>query len=94
MSTLEQDLATLNFDYLMLARECARANPLEAVWRFGVDRQQIDDIAGFSLEKIRALSIVGRSVFTVLPSNTPAHVPIATHAALLVPVQPQPEVEE
>ena len=45
MSTLDQDLAHLNFEYLMLARECARNNALEAAWRFGVDRKQIRQIA-------------------------------------------------
>ena len=91
MSTIEQDLAKLNFEYLMLARECARNNPLEAVWRFGVDRQQIDDIAGFSLEKIREVAIMGRSVFTLLPTHTPPNVPVATHAALLAPAKQLPD---
>ena len=50
MSTLEQDLAHLNFEYLMLARECARNNLMEAAWRFGVDRKQIEEIAEFSVE--------------------------------------------
>ena len=90
MSTIEQDLARLNFEYLMLARECARQNPLEAVWRFGVERKQVDDIAAFSIEKIRELSIIGRSVFTLLPTNTPPNVPVATHAALLAPEQHWP----
>ena len=30
MSTLDEDLAHLNFEYLMLARECARSNAMEA----------------------------------------------------------------
>ncbi|CAA9890679.1 Flagellar transcriptional regulator FlhD (fragment) [Candidatus Methylobacter favarea] len=51
MSTLEQDIAHLNFEYLMLARECARNNPIEAAWRFGVDRKQIEELSGFSVEK-------------------------------------------
>ncbi len=50
MSTLDQDLAHLNFEYLMLARECARNNFMEAAWRFGVDRRQIEEIADFSVK--------------------------------------------
>ena len=83
MSTLEQDLAHLNFEYLMLARECARNNLMEAAWQFGVDRKQIEKIAEFSVENIRELSSIARTVMTVLPMNTPKNVSVATHAALL-----------
>ena len=83
MSTLEQDLAHLNFEYLMLARECARNNLMEAAWRFNVDRKQIEEIAEFSVETIRELSSIARTVMTVLPMNTPKKVSVATHAALL-----------
>jgi len=83
MSTLEQDLAQLNFEYLMLARECARNNPMEAAWRFGVERKKIEEIAGFSVENIRELSCIARTVITVIPMNTPKNVSLATHAALL-----------
>ena len=83
MSTLEQDLAHLNFEYLMLARECARNNLMEAAWRFGVDRKQIEEIAELSVETIHELSSISRTVMTVLPMNTPKNVSVATHAALL-----------
>ena len=88
MSTLEQDLAHLNFEYLMLARECGRNNPLEAAWRFGVDRKQIEEIAGFSVENIRELSSIARAVFTLIPMNTPKNVSLASHAALLIAAKP------
>jgi len=83
MSTLDQDLAQLNFEYLMLARECARNNPMEAAWRFGVERKQIEEIAGFSVEKIRELACIARTVITLMPINTPKNVSLAAHAALL-----------
>jgi hypothetical protein len=83
MSTLEQDIAHLNFEYLMLARECARNNPMEAAWRFGVDRKQIEELSGFSVEKIRELSGIARTVITLIPVNTPKNVSMASHAALL-----------
>jgi hypothetical protein len=56
MSTLEQDLAQLNFEYLMLARECARSNPLEAGWRFGLDSKQTRFITDLTIEKIKDMS--------------------------------------
>jgi Flagellar transcriptional activator (FlhD) len=84
MSTLEQDLAQLNFEYLMLARECARSNPLEAAWRFGVDRKQIEEIAEFSLEKIREISAVTRTVIRLVPMKTPNDISLASHGALLI----------
>ena len=83
MSTLDQDLAHLNFEYLMLARECARNNLMEAAWRFGVDRRQIEEIADFTVENIRELASIARTVVTVLPMATPKHISLATHAALL-----------
>jgi hypothetical protein len=83
MSTLEQDIAHLNFEYLMLARECARNNPMEAAWRFGVDRKQIEELSGFSVEKIRELSGIARTVITLIPMNTPKNVSLVSHAALL-----------
>jgi hypothetical protein len=83
MSTLEQDIAHLNFEYLMLARECARNNPMEAAWRFGVDRKQIEEISGYSVEKIKELSGIARTVITLIPMNTPKNVSLASHAALL-----------
>ena len=86
MSTLEQDLAHLNFEYLMLARECARNNLMEAAWRFGVDRKQIEEIAELSVETIHELSSISRTVMTVLPMNTPKNVSLATHATLLPPI--------
>ncbi len=83
MTTLDQDLAHLNFEYLMLARECARSNPMEAAWRFGVDRKQITVLSEFSLEKIRELACSTRAVITLIPMNTPKNVSVATHATLL-----------
>ena len=83
MSTLDQDLAHLNFEYLMLARECARNNALEAAWRFGVDRKQIREIADLSMDNIREMAGIARTVITILPMRTPKNISVATHAALL-----------
>jgi len=43
----------------------------------------VPEIAGFSVENIRELSGIARTVITVIPMNTPKNVSLATHAALL-----------
>jgi Flagellar transcriptional activator (FlhD) len=86
MSTLDQDLTQLNFEYLILARECARNNPMEAAWRFGVERKQIEEIAEFSVEKIRELSGIARTVITLMPMNTPKNVSVLGSAHCLTDI--------
>jgi hypothetical protein len=87
MSTLDEDLAHLNFEYLMLARECARSNAMEASWRFRIDQKQIEQFANLSLEEINAMASVGRAVITLLPMHvTP--VSAGSYSALLVTSHP------
>ncbi len=83
MITFNQDLTQLNFEYLLLARECARHNPLEASWRFGIDSKQIIQIAEFSLEKLRELACCSRALIVLIPMNTPSNISLATHATLV-----------
>lgn len=83
MSTLEEDLAQLNFEYLMLARECARSNPMEAAWRFGLDPNKISVFAGLSLEEIRKQSSINRAVISLLPIGQ-LEVSTTFYAALLI----------
>lgn len=82
MITFNQDLTQLNFEYLVLARECARHNPLEASWRFGIDIKQIGELAEFSLDKLRELACCSRAVIVLIPMNTPNNISLATHATL------------
>lgn len=83
MATLEDDLTQLNFQYLMLLRECARSNPMEAAWRFGVVLETIDRVADLSLKQIKEQAAINRAVISLLPlGNHP--VSAAAHAALLV----------
>ena len=60
---------------------------MEAAWRFGVERKQIEEIAEFSVEKIRELSGIARTVITLIPMNTPKNVSLEAHAALLTSTQ-------
>jgi hypothetical protein len=82
MATLEDDLTQLNFQYLMLLRECARSNPMEAAWRFGVVPETVDHVADLSLEQIKEQAAINRAVISLLPlGNNP--VSTAAFAALL-----------
>ncbi|WGS85145.1 flagellar transcriptional regulator FlhD [Methylomonas sp. UP202] len=85
MSTLDEDLARLNFEYLMLARECARSNPAETAWRFGIDRGGIDHLAGMTQEQLREHADSSRAVIRLLPVFTPSNLPMVAYLDLLQP---------
>lgn len=91
MSTLEEDLMQLNFEYLILARECARNNPMEAVWRFGLDQNSMSELAALSLKDIKNLASVNRAVITLLPIGQFEPSTRAYAALLLHSSQPQSE---
>lgn len=83
MSTFEEDLAQLNFEYLILAREAIRSNPLEAAWRFGLTQKQISIMETLTVERIKNLACTSRAVVSLLPLQTPTHVTSSLHGALL-----------
>lgn len=85
MSTLEEDLSQLNFEYLMLAREAVRSNALEAAWRFGLNQKQLGIMETLTLEKIRELASNSRAMIRLLPLKTPQHIAPSLHSALLLP---------
>ncbi|WAR45957.1 flagellar transcriptional regulator FlhD [Methylomonas rapida] len=85
MSTLDEDLARLNFEYLMLARECARSNPAETAWRFGLDRVGIDRLAGMTQERLRERAESSRAVIQLLPVYAPSNLPMVAYVDLLQP---------
>gem|GEM_PF-838942 len=85
MSTLDEDLARLNFEYLMLARECARSNPAETAWRFGLDRAGIDHLAGMTQEQLREHAESSRAVIQLLPVYAPSNLPMVAYVDLLQP---------
>jgi hypothetical protein len=87
MSTLEEDLSQLNFEYLMLARDAVRSNALEAAWRFGFNQKQLSIMETLTLEKIRELASNSRAIVRLLPLKTPQHMAPSLHSALLLPTQ-------
>lgn len=91
LTTMNRDLTTINFQFLMLVRECAKRNLLEAIWRFRLDKSDAERISDMSLEQIQDLAACGRSTLTISPlPETPAHIPANIVAALL----PIPEALE
>ncbi len=88
MSTLDEDLARLNFEYLMLARECARSNPAETAWRFGLDKDRIEKLADMTLEHLREQAESSRAVIQLLPVFVPSGVSMGTYVDLLQPFIP------
>ncbi|MGZ4959142.1 MAG: flagellar transcriptional regulator FlhD [Methylomonas sp.] len=85
MSTLDKDLSRLNFEYLMLARECARSNPAETAWRFGLDRTGIDRLAGMTQEQLHEHAESSRAVIQLLPVYAPGNLPMVAYVDLLQP---------
>ncbi|WNB74112.1 flagellar transcriptional regulator FlhD [Methylomonas koyamae] len=85
MSTLDEDLSRLNFEYLMLARECARSNPAETAWRFGLDRAGIDCLADMTQEQLRQHADSSRAVIRLLPVFAPSNLPMVAYLDLLQP---------
>lgn len=71
MIPLNDDLKTINFQFLMLARECARHNPMEACWKFNLNHAEIETISGLSLDQINNLSDCGRAIFRIPLVQTP-----------------------
>lgn len=88
MSTLDEDLSRLNFEYLMLARECARANPAETAWRFCLDKYHIEKLANMTLEQIRERAESSRAVIQLWPVIAPTLLSMSTYVDLLQPSTP------
>ncbi len=86
MSTLDEDLSRLNFEYLMLARECARSNPAETAWRFGLDKNHIEKLADMTLEHLRDQAESSRAVIQLLPVYVPSGISMSTYVDLLQPL--------
>ena len=71
MPTLEEDLARLNFEYLILVRECARSNPIETAWRFNLDKTHVAVVSEMTLEQIRDFADTSRAVIQLVPFLIP-----------------------
>jgi hypothetical protein len=84
MNLVNEDLNHLNFQFLMVARECARHHPMDAIWKFNLNALEIQKMSRMSLEELKELAECGRAVFTILPvTATPSTAPPNVLAALL-----------
>lgn len=84
MNAVNRDLTTINFQFLMLVRECAKRNLLEAIWRFRMDKSDAEKISDMTLEQIQDLAACGRSALAISPLlETPARIPTNVVAGLL-----------
>jgi len=86
MSSINTDLENLNFQFLVVVRECAKHNPMDATWKFNLNTEEIERISGMTLDELRGVAGCSRAVFTLLPINqTPStsSIPSSILAALL-----------
>ncbi|MFM8341657.1 MAG: hypothetical protein ACKN9F_05500 [Methylomonas sp.] len=82
MSLLDNDLKAINFQFLMLARECARHNPMEAIWKFNLNDAEVEQISGLSLDEINELAECGRAIFRIPVTHTTTGITSSIVAAL------------
>jgi hypothetical protein len=84
MSNVDNDLKNLNFQYLIVVRECARHQPMEAIWKFNLNARDIERISDMSIEELTQLAACSRAVFTLSPlTATSLDAPPNILAALL-----------
>lgn len=60
---LHDDVASLSFQLLLLARETIRRSPEEASLRFGLDKRQIEALRSAGLDELKTLADTGRMSF-------------------------------
>jgi hypothetical protein len=83
INRVDEDLKNLNFQFLMLLRECARHYPLEAKWKFSISESDIEKVSLLTLNEVNVWSACSRPLFTVIPNDmTSAHVSSSILAAL------------
>jgi hypothetical protein len=91
---INNDLRSLNLQFLMILRESARHHPIETIWQFNLNEEDVETISSMSIEDIKELASCGRAVLTILPSPARINAPLNIMAALLKPEVRQPVTEE
>lgn len=86
MPTLDEDLAHLNFEYLILVRECARNNPIETAWRFNLDKTQVAVVADMTLEQLKEYAESNRAVIQLVPFCIPNNLSMVAYLSLVAPI--------
>ena len=84
MNLINNDLKAINFQFLMILRECVRHDPMEAIWKFNLKAADVQRLSVMTLEELKELADCGRAVLTILPvTATPSTTPVNILAALL-----------
>lgn len=91
MNTLEEDIQRLNFECLMMARDCARQNPQEAAWRFGLTMDQALILSRMPIVRLKQLAGSSRLLMRAIPTATPSHLSPGFHSMLLATDTPAQE---
>jgi hypothetical protein len=94
MDHLNEDLKTINFQFLMLVRECARHHPMEAIWKFNLTKVEIERISIMPIGELTELATCGRAVFTFPPITKKPDGLTSSIAAAILPVSNQPQIAE
>lgn len=94
MELLDDDLKTINFQFLMLVREFARHHPLEAIWKFNLTHVEIERIAIMPMAELNDLANCGRAVLMLPPITKKPNSVTTTIAAALIPIPKQTQSAE
>jgi hypothetical protein len=85
MTALNEDLTSLNFQFLMLARECARNQPMDAIWKFNLNAEGIEKLSAMSIDELREAAACSRAVVTLIPVTTTSSDISSSILAALIP---------
>lgn len=69
---------------MILARLCAREDPVEASLRFGLAAAEVEEIAKMPVERIRQYASAGMALFRVVPTRTPDRISGAAHVGMMM----------
>jgi hypothetical protein len=86
MTLFNQDLKNLNFQFLMVVRECARHQPMDAIWKFNLNAEDIEKISTMTIEELKEIAACSRAVFTLLPVRSTSSDITSSILAALMPV--------
>jgi hypothetical protein len=86
VNLVSDDLKNINFQFLILVRECARHHPMDAIWKFNLNDRDVQRMSRMSLEELKEMAECGRAVFTVLPVTKTASIAPPNILAALLPM--------
>jgi hypothetical protein len=70
---LDDDLKSINYQYLPLAGECVRNSLLEVVYRFNLSAEQLTRFSTMTMDELKKIAKCGRARLTVLSPGKTGH---------------------